>query len=93
MKRKDLLLISSAIASGLLSATTKSNNPLFSNLALVFSGISAFLATAPRMNHQSRMEDLINKKMTEKEKENFRNTLNAQSAKIPDEDVLKKSNH
>jgi len=90
MKRKDLLLISSAIASGLLSEITKSNNPIFSNLALVFSGISAFLATAPRMNRNTRMEDLINKKMTEKEREQLRNTLSSQEAKIPIENELKK---
>jgi hypothetical protein len=62
MKRKDLLLLSSAIGAGLLSASTKSNSPVFSNWALVFSGISAYLATAPRISHKTRMEDLIGEK-------------------------------
>ena len=75
MKKKDLILISSAIGAGLLSVSTKSNNPTFSNLALLFAGISAYLTTAPRVSHHSRMEDLIidtvesKKKEGEKEKE------------------------
>ncbi len=74
MKKKDLILISSAIGAGLLSVSTKSNNPTFSNLALLFAGISAYLTTAPRVSHHSRMEDLIidtveSKKKVEAKKE------------------------
>ena len=42
------------------------------------------------MNRNTRMEDLINKKMTEKEREQLRNTLSSQEAKIPIENELKK---
>jgi len=61
MKRKDMILFSAAIGAGLLSASTKSSNPIFSNLALVFTGISAYLTTAPRINHRTRKEDLREK--------------------------------
>ena len=57
MRRRDILLISSAISAGLLSASTKNSSPLLSNLTLVFTGISAYLATAPRINKRTRKED------------------------------------
>jgi len=65
MRRRDAILFSAAIGSGLLSASMKSSNPMFSNLALVFTGISAYLTTAPRINKRTRAGDKKNAEIKE----------------------------
>lgn len=64
MKKKDLLLISSAISAGFLAVSSK--NPVFSNWATVFMGISAYLATAPRISHKTRLQDKFDKILSKK---------------------------
>ncbi len=73
MKKKDLFLISSALAAGLVSATT--SNPSFAKWAMIATGAAAYLATPYRSDKKKeRVGDVIeSKKRIEKGKNEVKN--------------------
>jgi len=62
MRRRDLLLIASAISAGLLAASTKSSSPNLSTLATIATGMTAYLATSPRFAKKPKEDETSNKK-------------------------------